>query len=66
MHKFPMPSGKPQYFVGDPYKFNIDPFGFFKVKITAPKSLNKPFIPTRIKNKDGGVSTIYPVGTWEG
>ena len=66
MRNFPMPTGKPQHFVGDPYRFSKDPFGFFKVKITAPLSLNKPFIPTRIKTKDDGMRTIYPVGTWEG
>ena len=66
MWSFPMPTGKPTHFVGDIFKFNKDPFGFLKVKVCAPRHLNKPFLPTRIHTEKGGLRTIFPVGSWEG
>ena len=38
---------------------------FFNVKVYAPESLNKPFLPTKIFTKNG-IRTIFPVGSWSG
>lgn len=39
MKKYPMPVGKPKHFTGNPYLFDSNPFGFFKVKVSAPSQL---------------------------
>jgi hypothetical protein len=67
MKYFPMPTGSPIHFVGNIYNSvnESKPFGFFKVNITAPCNINKPFLPTRI-NTNNGTRTIFPVGTWTG
>lgn len=68
MKYFSMPIGKPLHFVGNVYKYLKDipnPYGFFKVKVTAPMNINKPILPLRIKT-DSGIRTIFPVGTWTG
>jgi hypothetical protein len=41
------------------------PFGFFKVKVTAPDILDKPFLPKR-HNTKFGMRTIFPLGKWSG
>jgi hypothetical protein len=59
-----MPVGNPIYLEGD---ISIDkkPFGFFEVKVTTPKNLKYPILPTR-KKIDGVFKTIYPLGKWKG
>jgi hypothetical protein len=64
MKKYPMPVGNPTYFSGNPYFIDNDPFGFFRVKVTAP-DLKIPFLPVKVKSKNGQ-RTICPVGTWTG
>ena len=59
----PMPIGEPTYFSGDISLTNKDPFGFFKVKVSAPLDLNKPTLPFRLETKNG-IRTVFPVGTW--
>lgn len=65
MKTFPMPVGEPIYFSGNVKKYLKDPFGFFKVKVYAPDTINKPFLPIKIETVSGK-RTIFPVGTWEG
>lgn len=68
MRNLGMPIGTPYHFVGNIFNFSnyIDnPFGFFKVKVTAPLNLNKPFLPFRAKTNNV-MRTIFPVGTWTG
>jgi hypothetical protein len=72
MKRFAMPTGQPRYVNGDLehiHKFlNIKreiPYGFFKVKVKAPKNLDKPFLPVRRMTKSG-IRTIFPIGEWTG
>lgn len=65
MKNNPMPIGNPIYFEGDIFKFIDNPFGVFKVKVTAPKEIKHPILQRRFKI-NGVFSTISPIGTWEG
>lgn len=47
------------------YQMKNELHGFFKVKVKAPKNLNTPFLPFRIKTTNG-IRTIFPLGTWIG
>jgi hypothetical protein len=62
MQKYPMPVKNMVRVIGDPYLFVKNPFGFFHVKVTAPKNLHIPILPFRIK-VSGSTRTIYPTGT---
>jgi hypothetical protein len=62
MSKFAMPVGEPIKFVGDPRHYNKSPFGFFKVKVTAPLDMKVPFLPYKIMTPKGK-RTICPVGS---
>ena len=64
MAKCPMPVGNPVYVEGSTLSLN-DIFGFVYVKVIAPK-IHTPILPYRHKNKSGSISTLYPIGTWEG
>jgi len=59
------PIGTPTYFEGNILKIDINAFGFFFCKITAPKDLLHPILQTHIKTK-GGLRTIAPLGNWVG
>lgn len=70
MQAFNMPVGTPQYFdfgkfvtVEELNKYIKNPFGFFEVEITTPKSIDKPIFQTKVKTKNG-LRTISPIGTW--
>lgn len=64
MHKRPMPVKSMTRVIGDPHLFMENPFGFFRVNVTAP-DLHIPILPHRVK-VGGSVRTIYPTGTWSG
>jgi hypothetical protein len=53
MKKFPMPIGEPKHFSGNVFEYEKNPFGFFKVKVSAPTNMKVPFLPTKIKTKNG-------------
>jgi hypothetical protein len=56
-----MPVGNIEYFEGDIYKVNKNPYGFFLVEIQAPKTLNIPILLTKAKiNKV--LRTLAPLG----
>jgi hypothetical protein len=63
MSNFPSPVGAPTYFEGDILQFINSPFGFFEVEVTAPDTLNRPLLQTKVKTK-GGLRTVAPLGTW--
>ena len=65
MKKYLMPVGQPKHFIGDISLFKKDPFGFFKVTVTAPTEMKIPILPTKIKTNSGW-RTIFPVGSWTG
>nr|QWO71398.1 DNA polymerase [Termitomyces sp. T32] len=73
MRKEYMPVGNPIFFEGDislisrgsGYDLDTNPFGFFEVEVTAPKSLRIPLLQTRIRSEDG-IRTVSPLGTWKG
>lgn len=65
MHEFEMPVGTPVKFIGDPSLRMNNPFGFFKVTVTAPLNMNVPILPTKIETSKGQ-RTVCPVGTWTG
>ena len=48
-----MPVGQPKHFIGDISLFKKDPFGFFKVTVTAPTEMKIPILPTKIKTNSG-------------
>nr|QWO71395.1 DNA polymerase [Termitomyces sp. K1Ag] len=68
-----MPVGDPIYFEGDislisigtGYDLITNPFGFFEVEVTAPKSIRIPLLQTRIETENG-IRTVAPLGTWKG
>ncbi len=64
MKNYPMPVGKPRLFSGNPYLLDKNPFGFFKVIVSAPNK-KIPFLPTKIQSKNGQ-RMICPVGSWSG
>ena len=53
MKNYYMPVGKPKYFKGDVTKVIKNPFGFFKVKVICPESLDKPTLPFKYKTENG-------------
>ena len=63
-----MPGGQITYFSGDIHNApggeskGEAPFGFFRVKTTAPESLHKPILPRRIQTEHG-VRTVFALGT---
>jgi hypothetical protein len=67
----PMPIGDPTYFEGNIisnkefWTNNEKPFGFFYVKIQAPKNMKEPIL--QIKRKINNLTrTIAPIGSWKG
>jgi DNA polymerase type B, organellar and viral len=67
----PMPVGNPTYFEGNilsnkDYWINNDkPFGFFYVKLQAPKDMKEPIL--QVKRKINNLTrTIAPIGSWKG
>lgn len=74
MSKFSMPTGIPKYFkcIQDfdfisffTSTYGSRPYGFFRVEVTAPDSLEHPILQTKVKTKDG-FRTMSPLGTWTG
>lgn len=65
MVNFPMPVGTPVFFSGNVFNYIEDPFGFFKVNVIAPDTMNKPFLPKKHKTTSG-LRTIFPCGSWTG
>jgi hypothetical protein len=61
MCKFDMPIGKPIHVIGDPYKYDSKPFGFFYVNVNAP-NINIPLLPHRLQTS-GGIRTVFPTGS---
>lgn len=61
MKNFPMPTGNPTFFEGDIRQIEPKAFGFFYVKITAPKTIEAPILMTKHKN-----ISISPTGSWKG
>jgi hypothetical protein len=64
MANFDMPIGNPTFFKGNIRKYDPNAFGFFRCKITSPKSLKHPILQTH-KKTNAGTRTISPLGTWE-
>jgi len=64
MKENPMPVGSPVYFEGDISKYEKDLFGYFEVKVEAPKDLNIPLLQKRLKINS--YKTVTPVGSWKG
>jgi DNA polymerase type B, organellar and viral len=67
----PMPVGNPTYFEGnilvnkDFWINNEKPFGFFYVKVQAPKDMKEPIL--QVKRKINNLTrTIAPIGSWKG
>lgn len=67
----PMPIGDPTYFEGniisnkECWTNNDKPFGFFYVKIQAPKDMKEPIL--QVKRKINNLTrTIAPTGSWKG
>lgn len=58
-----MPIGKITKFEGDITKINVNPFGFFYVKVECPIDIMHPILQIRHKTASG-IKTISPVGTW--
>lgn len=65
MKKYPMPVGKTKHFKGNIINFEKNPFGFFKVRVSAPIDMKIPILPRKLRSKNG-TRTIFPVGTWTG
>lgn len=63
MAKNPMPVGAPKYFEGDPSKYISEEnmFGFFLVKVQAPKDIQIPILQHSI-TENGAKRTVCPVG----
>ena len=59
-----LPIGTPTYFYGDILKIDLNAFGFFYCKITAPDDIKHPILQTHVKTENG-IRTISPIGTWE-
>jgi hypothetical protein len=57
-----MPIGNPTYFDGDIRKIDLNAFGFFYCRITAPDDIKHPIIQTHVKINNM-VRTIAPIGT---
>jgi DNA polymerase family B len=58
-----MPVGNISYFEGDISLTNLDLFGFFYCKITAPDDIKHPILQTHVKINNG-LRTMAPIGTW--
>lgn len=65
MAKYPSPIGKIREFSGNILDYDKDAFGFFNVKVEAPKNLKVPILQTRVKTSTG-YKTVAPLGSWEG
>jgi hypothetical protein len=65
MSEYKMPIGNIQYFEGDIYKTNKNPYGFFLAEIQAPKNLNIPILLTKAKINNV-LRTLAPLGKWTG
>nr|YP_009487185.1 hypothetical protein [Russula compacta]AWB36087.1 hypothetical protein [Russula compacta] len=63
MFKQVMPVGNATYFKGDIRKENLNAFGFFYCKITAPDKIKHPILQTHVKTNNG-IRTISPIGSW--
>jgi hypothetical protein len=64
MCKYPLPIGKPTYFIGEkPEKYIGRVFGFVYVNVYAPLDLKAQILPFRTRNLHGTPSTICGVGT---
>ena len=61
MSKHKMPVGNIQYFEGDIYKSQSNPYGFFLAEIQAPKALNIPILLTKAKINNV-LRTLAPLG----
>lgn len=61
MSKHKMPVGNIQYFEGDIYKSQRNPYGFFLAEIQAPKVLNIPILLTKAKINNV-LRTLAPLG----
>lgn len=61
MSKHKMPVGNIQYFEGDIYKSQQNPYGFFLAEIQAPKVLNIPILLTKAKINNV-LRTLAPLG----
>jgi hypothetical protein len=57
-----MPVGNISYFEGDISLTNLDLFGFFYCKITAPDDIKHPILQTHVKINNG-LRTMAPIGT---
>jgi DNA polymerase family B len=56
-----MPVGNIKQFTGNILDIMVNPFGFFKCKITSPLILENPILQIRYNNR-----TISPLGTFTG
>lgn len=59
MFRYDMPVGNIKYFIGNILEIMDKPFGFFKVKVTSPKSLDNPILQIRYNGR-----TVSPLGSW--
>jgi hypothetical protein len=57
MAKEDLPIGSPTYFEGNILSINLNAFGFFYCKITAPDNILHPILQTKVNN-----STVSPIG----
>lgn len=62
MKEFPMPGGKPVWHGNLEGKDLDSIFGFIEAYVVCPKTINKPFLPYRDKNK----TLIFPTGEFVG
>ena len=60
-----MPVGNPNYFEGNIYEYEKDPFGFFEVEVETTNYLKHPILLNK-GNKDFNFRTIAPLGKWKG
>ncbi|KIY51412.1 hypothetical protein FISHEDRAFT_20979, partial [Fistulina hepatica ATCC 64428] len=59
MFRYDMPVGNIKYFIGNILEIMDNPFGFFRVKVTAPKFIDNPILQIRYNDR-----TVSPLGTF--